>query len=180
MFVLFFIVSLALIEARTKHVVNCYTEGLYCLMMATHLLDIQKLTKQYAGTNYLAIDSVTLQVDPGEVYGFLGANGAGKSTTIRTLLNFIQPSSGTATIRGHDIVKEAVALKRCVGYLSGEVALYSKATGREFLAYMAALQPLKHADYFSALIKRFDMTLNQPIETLSKGNRQKQIGRAHV
>src|SRR5258708_21760157 len=109
MFVLFFIVSLALIEARTKHVVNCYTEGLYCLMMATHLLDIQKLTKQYAGTNYLAIHSVTLQVDPGEVYGFLGANGAGKSTTIRTLLNFIQPSSGTATIRGHDIVKEAVA-----------------------------------------------------------------------
>lgn len=136
-------------------------------------LVLNNLSKQYAGTSFMALDNVSLTVNAGEVYGFLGANGAGKSTTIRTLLNFIQPTSGTASICGHDIVKDAVEAKRFVGYLSGEVALYGKATGKQFFNYMRALQPLRHATYFSDLVKRFDVTLDQPIETLSKGNRQK-------
>jgi len=142
-------------------------------MASPALLDLQNLTKQYAGTNAPALDHVSLAVGPGEVYGFLGANGAGKSTTIRTLLNFLEPTSGTATICGLDIVTDAVAAKAHVGYLSGEVELYGKATGQQFLDYMAALQPLKHRDYLTALIERFDVTLKQPIATLSKGNRQK-------
>ncbi len=120
-----------------------------------------------------AINSVSLEVAAGEVYGFLGANGAGKSTTIRTLLNFLQPTSGTATIAGLDIVNDAVEVKRHVGYLAGEVELYGKATGKEFLNYMAALQPLKHKTYLSHLVERFDVTTRQSIGTLSKGNRQK-------
>jgi ABC-2 type transport system ATP-binding protein len=119
------------------------------------------------------LHNVTLNVQPGEVYGFLGPNGAGKSTTIRCLLNFIQPTSGTATVVGKDIVNDSVAVKERVGYLSGEVALYSRMTGQEFLRYMAALQPLKRPNYLKALTRTFRAELNKPIEQLSKGNRQK-------
>ncbi len=142
-------------------------------MAATPLISLAHLTKRYHGMPMAALDDVSLEVRVGEAYGFLGANGAGKSTTIRTLLNFIQPTSGSATIAGHDVVRDAVEVKRSVGYLSGEVALYGKATGKQFFNYMRALQPLKHAGYFSDLVRRFDVTLDQSIETLSKGNRQK-------
>lgn len=142
-------------------------------MAGTALITLKQLSKRYPGAKTLALDSVSLQVMPGEVYGFLGANGAGKSTTIRTLLNFIQPSSGSATILGKNIVKDSVEVKRHVGYLAGEIALPRKLTGRQLLDYMGALQPSKHSDYLAQLSKRFVVQLNQPLETLSKGNRQK-------
>jgi len=103
----------------------------------------------------------------------LGPNGAGKSTTIRCLLNFIRPTSGTATILGQDIVTRAVDIKRHVGYLAGDVALYGKMTGKQFLQYMAALQPLKHPGFMRTLVRDFRAELSKPLETLSKGNRQK-------
>jgi len=132
-----------------------------------------RLTKRYAHTSKPALDNVSLKVEAGEVYGFLGANGAGKSTTIRTLLNFIQPTSGSAQILGEDIVRDSVAVKRHVGYLSGEVALYEKMTGKQFLAYMAELQPLKDKSYLPELMKRFGADPHKPLGELSKGNRQK-------
>jgi len=151
----------------------CMITRLYLLLMADNLLVLDKLSKRYAGTRLLALDSISLHVAPGEVYGFLGANGAGKSTTIRTLLNFIQPTSGTATICGNDIVKNSVAVKRHAGYLAGEIALYDRMTGKEFLSYMAALQPLKTKGYTAELVKRFEADTRKPLGTLSKGNRQK-------
>jgi len=134
---------------------------------------LSKLSKRYGHAPKLALNKVSLKVAKGEVYGFLGANGAGKSTTIRTLLNFIQPTDGSATILGHDIVRDSVKVKRFVGYLAGEVALYNKMTGKQFLDYMAELQPVKHRGYINELVRRFDAELNKPVETLSKGNRQK-------
>jgi ABC-2 type transport system ATP-binding protein len=74
---------------------------------------------------------------------------------------------------GLDTVRDSVAVKRHVGYLAGEIALYPRMTGRQFLDYMSALQPLKHPAYSSQLVSRFDAELHKPIETLSKGNRQK-------
>lgn len=139
----------------------------------TDRIVLKELSKRYRGMPAPALDGVSLSVHAGEVYGFLGSNGAGKSTTIRTLLNFIQPTAGGASIAGYDIVRESVNVKRHVGYLAGEVALYGKATGKQFLAYMASLQPLKRPDYLAELTKRFGLTLDQPIATLSKGNRQK-------
>ena len=136
-------------------------------------IEVSKLTKQYRGTNFYAIKNVSLAVNPGEVYGFLGPNGAGKSTTIRCLLNFLQPTDGSATILGKDIVRESVAVKRSLGYLSGDVALYPRMTGQQFLDYMATLQPPKRPGYLRALIRAFKAELNRPIEELSKGNRQK-------
>ena len=137
------------------------------------LLVLSHLSKQYHGMSVPALDDVSLEVVAGEVYGFLGANGAGKSTTIRTILNFLQPTNGSATILGLDSVTDAVAAKRHVGYLAGEVELYGKATAKEFFAIVNALQPPKHTTYLQSLVERFDVTLHQPIATLSKGNRQK-------
>lgn len=131
------------------------------------------LTKRYPGTQTDALHDLNLEIKSGEVYGFLGPNGAGKSTTIRLLMNFIQPTGGSAHIAGLDIVKESVAVKRHVGYLAGDVALYPKTTGRELLDYLFRLQGAHDTEYRHRLEKRFQASLDQPIKTLSKGNRQK-------
>jgi ABC-2 type transport system ATP-binding protein len=134
---------------------------------------IDKLSKTYPSDKTPALNALSLQVHEGEVYGFLGANGAGKSTTIRLLLNFIQPTSGIAKIMGLDAVKESVKVKRHVGYLAGDVALYPKTTGKELLDYLASLQGSTANDYRQKLEKRFEANTTKPIGELSKGNRQK-------
>ncbi len=139
----------------------------------TPAINVKHLSKRYPGAEGFALKNLSLQVMPGEVYGFLGPNGAGKSTTIRTLLNFIQPTSGTATIDGHDIVDQSVQIKRSIGYLAGDVALYPKMTGRQLLDYLTALQPALRPVYGRELINLFKIDLSQPIHDLSKGNRQK-------
>lgn len=146
---------------------------LYFIQMAEKQITLNRLSKRYRGAKDYSLRDVSLEVAAGEVYGFLGANGAGKSTTIRTLLNFIQPTSGSATIMGYDIVQGSVKVKRHVGYLSGEIALYDKMTGGQFLSYMAALQPVKTKGYVQDLVKRFQADTVKPLGELSKGNRQK-------
>lgn len=132
-----------------------------------------KLTKYYGGEKSAALDGLNLDIKAGEIYGYLGANGAGKSTTIRLLMNFLQPSSGSARIAGLDIVKDSVAIKKHVGYLAGDVALYPKVTGRELFDYLSTLQRDTDPDYRRLLEKRFQAELGKPLQTLSKGNRQK-------
>src|SRR6185312_13763677 len=127
------------------------------------LLELQRLSKRYSGADTLALDAVSLTVRAGEVYGFLGANGAGKSTTIRTILNFLQPSGGTAFVCGLDVVKDSVKVKRHIGYLAGEVALYDRMTGKEFLRFMQELQPLKTKGYAAELVKRFEADTKRPL-----------------
>jgi ABC-2 type transport system ATP-binding protein len=134
---------------------------------------IQSLTKRYSGTKRDSLHNLSLQVAAGEVYGFLGPNGAGKSTTIRTLMNFIQPTSGRATILGNDIVKDSVQIKRSVGYLSSDMAMYLKMTGHQFLAYMAELQPTTDSGYRRELVKRLKAEPSKRLGDLSRGNRQK-------
>jgi len=142
-------------------------------MAADAQIKLQKLSKRYSGAKEYSLQGVSLAVRAGEVYGFLGANGAGKSTAIRTLLNFIQPTSGTATICGFDIVRDSVMLKRRIGYLAGETALHDTMTGKQFLDYMASLQPPKTKSYVNMLIHRFQADTSKPLGELSKGNRQK-------
>jgi len=141
--------------------------------MSSAAIDVKGLSKKYGSNNNFALKDLTLHVKPGEVYGFLGPNGAGKTTTIRLLLNFIQPTEGSATILGQDIVKDSVAIKRSVGYLSGEVALYPKMTGAAFINYMSALAKPKNPGYADELARRFEVNLKPKIRELSKGNRQK-------
>jgi ABC-2 type transport system ATP-binding protein len=140
--------------------------------MAT-AVKLTKLTKRYSGSKVAAVDDLSVNIQTGEIYGFLGSNGAGKSTTIRTLLNFLQPTSGSATILGKDSVKDSVELKRDMGYLSGDVALYERVTAAQLLDYLGKLQGMKDTKYLQTLTKRFEAQLNVPINKLSKGNRQK-------
>src|SRR5665213_2142614 len=135
-------------------------------------IEIKKLSKRYGRSDKYALKDLSLKVMPGEVYGFLGPNGAGKSTAIRTLLNFIQPTGGTATILDKDIVRDSVELKKNIGYLSGDVALYSKMTGKQLLNYMSELTPVKHKSYLNELVSTYRADLHKPIHELSKGNRQ--------
>lgn len=131
------------------------------------------LGKRYAGSDSFAVRDLNINILPGEVYGFLGPNGAGKSTTIRLLLNFIQPTEGHALIQNKNVVSDSVEIKRTTGYLAGEVTIYPKMTGRQFLDYMMALQPAKRHGLVNQLAKTFKIDLNQKIGSLSKGNRQK-------
>lgn len=138
-----------------------------------HAIVANKLSKKYHRTYTYALHNLTLHVNAGEVYGFLGPNGAGKSTTIRILMNFLQPTSGGASILGLDIAKDAVAIKREVGYLAGDGAVYSKMTGHQYLEYLGELQPPTSKAYRQELVKRLQAKLGKPLGTLSRGNRQK-------
>lgn len=142
-------------------------------MSGSALIDIHKLSKRYGSSDTYAVHNLTLSVAAGEVYGFLGPNGAGKSTTIRTLLNLLQPSGGSARILGMHIVKDSVALKHRIGYLSGDMAMYPKMTAAQYLDYMGSLQPPASAAYRQELCKRLECNLRKPLGELSRGNRQK-------
>lgn len=134
---------------------------------------IDKLSKRYSPDKPYALKDLSLHVNAGESYGFLGPNGAGKSTTIRTLLNFIQPTSGSATILGNDIVQDSVLVKKSIGYLSGDFAIYPKMTGEQYLAYMGELQPPVSKQYVQELVKRLKAEPRKRMGDLSRGNRQK-------
>lgn len=136
-------------------------------------ISTNNLTKVYPGSILPALDKLNLKVMAGEVYGFLGANGAGKSTAIRLLMNFIQPTSGTGSIMGNDIVRGSVAAKQHVGYLAGDVALWPKVTGNEVFRYLSKLQSRHDTAYLQNLVERFEAQPNKRIDALSKGNRQK-------
>lgn len=134
---------------------------------------IKDLSKRYGKSDKFALENLSLSVMPGEVYGFLGPNGAGKSTTIKLLLNFIRPTSGSATILGKDIVSGSVEIRKSIGYLAGDGEMYPKMTGRQYLEYMSALQPAKSQAYVKDLEKRFKADLDKKLGELSRGNRQK-------
>lgn len=139
----------------------------------TSVIVTSGLCKRYGDSDKYAVSDLNIHVNGGEIYGFLGPNGSGKSTTIRLLLNIIQPTSGSAKIFGKDVVADSVNIRRRVGYLSGDVALYSKMTGSQLLRYMAELQPPKDIKLKDDLVRRFQADINSPIRSLSKGNRQK-------
>jgi ABC-2 type transport system ATP-binding protein len=143
------------------------------MMLMADSIQTHELSKTYPGAKTASLDKLSIRVAPGEVYGFIGANGAGKSTAIRTLLNFLQPTSGTATILGKDSVTDSVALKADMGYLAGDVALYPNVTGAQLLQYLGKLHGKIDDSYMQTLCKRFEVELDKPIGKLSKGNRQK-------
>lgn len=95
------------------------------------------LTKRFADRT--AVDGLSLRVEPGEVMGFLGPNGSGKTTTIRLLMGLLQPTAGRAQILGRDCHTDAVALKRDVGFLPDEPFLYPYLSGLELLEFVAGL-----------------------------------------
>jgi ABC-2 type transport system ATP-binding protein len=106
------------------------------------MLEATDLTKRYDG--HLALDRLSLTIEAGEVFCLLGANGAGKTTSINLFLNFIPPTSGTARINGLDVVEHPLETKRHLAYIPEQVMLYRNLSGVENLSYFAALAGKGH------------------------------------
>jgi ABC-2 type transport system ATP-binding protein len=136
------------------------------------MIKTQNLSKNYSGL--LAVDDVSINVEPGEVLGFLGPNGAGKTTTMRMIAGFIAPTGGSASICGHDVATEPLAAKRELGYLPEGAPTYGEMTVRAFLDFIADLRDLQGArrrerlDYVIGRLQ-LEPELEKTVETLSKG-----------
>ena len=129
------------------------------------------LTKRYGST--LALDRLDLSVAEGEVYGYLGPNGSGKTTTIRLLLGLHRPSGGRAELFGVDAWSDPVAAHRRVAYVAGEPFLWPSMTSAETFEFLARLHGGTDVPYREQLVERFQLEPNKKIRALSKGNRQK-------
>ena len=140
------------------------------------MITTNNLSKRYG--DKLAVDGLTFSVAPGEVLGFLGANGAGKSTTMRMIAGFISPSAGQVSVCGHDIERSPVAAKSCMGYLPEGAPSYGEMTVAEFLDFVADMRDLSgegRRRRRDIVIERLGLgpVINQIIETLSKGFRRR-------
>jgi len=129
------------------------------------------LTKRYGAT--LALDALDLTVAEGEVYGFLGPNGSGKTTTIRLLLGLHRPTSGSASVFGLDAWRDPVATHRRLAYVAGEPSLWPQLTGEETLAFLGRMHGAVDTAYRRTLVDRFQFEQSKKVRALSKGNRQK-------
>ena len=127
---------------------------------------------KYFGTVH-AVEGVSFGVEPGEIVGFLGPNGAGKSTTIRMLLDLIRPTRGEVRVLGVDARRGGAALRRRIGYVAGDLAMYNRLTGRQLMEFLSALRDRDDVAAAEQLAERLDVSLERPIGTLSRGNRQK-------
>ncbi len=139
--------------------------------MSEQVIESQGLTKHYG--DFVALADLHLEVRRGEIFGFLGPNGAGKSTTIRTLLDQIRATRGSARILGMDIREDSVEIRRHLGYLPGDLALYPKLTGHQTLQYFAKLRGGVDQSYIDELAERFKADLTKKVGEYSTGNRQK-------
>ena len=129
------------------------------------------LTKRYGA--HVGVDGVDLTVEQGEVFGYLGPNGAGKTTTIRVLLDLIRATSGSASIFGLDSRIDSREVRRRVGYLPGELALYEQMTGLELFDFFARIRGHVSRPVIDELAARLELDPSRRIRELSKGNKQK-------
>jgi ABC-2 type transport system ATP-binding protein len=137
----------------------------------TAALEARSLTKSYGRAR--GIVDMDLRVERGEVVGLLGANGAGKTTFMRTLLDFIRPTSGTLSVLGLDSRRDSVDVRRRSAYLPGELVLPPRLTGHEVIQRFAFARTAEAAAAAPALAERLDLDLGRRIGDLSKGNKQK-------
>ncbi len=145
-------------------------------MTSDVMISASGLTKQF-GSNR-ALDNVTFDVMRGEVVGFLGPNGAGKSTTMRVLTCFISPTAGTATVHGHDVFEDPLAVRRSLGYLPQRAPLYGDMGVREYLQFASQVRGMDESKFNSRLGKVIEVcglaqVLGKQISTLSHGYRQR-------
>lgn len=128
------------------------------------MIDVRELSKRFGGVT--AVERLSFTVGAGEVYGLLGPNGAGKTTTLRMLATLLKPDSGLARIAGHDVAREAEAVRRLIGVVNGGMGLYDRLSGREVLEYFGALYGLERRAV-AARIRALDDLLGLG-ETLSR------------
>ena len=141
------------------------------LRVAPPAIRTDRLSKDYGvGRGLFELD---LQVTGQEVFGYLGPNGSGKTTTIRLLMGMIRPTGGTAHVFGLDCVRDSVQVKRKVGYLPGDVPQYGSLTGDDVIAYLGGMRGGVDRRRVHRLAERFDLDLSRRFREYSSGNKQK-------
>ncbi|MCZ6862960.1 MAG: ATP-binding cassette domain-containing protein [Alphaproteobacteria bacterium] len=140
------------------------------------MIEAQSLVKHFGAIR--AVDGVSFTVAKGEVLGFLGPNGAGKSTTMKTLCGFLTPTSGQASICGHDIVAAPIEAKKRLGYLPEGAPAYSDMNPSSYLRFIAGIRGFDGAEAKKRIARAIELTniasvLDQPMDTLSKGYKRR-------
>jgi sodium transport system ATP-binding protein len=140
--------------------------------------DLVKVFYDEARGEVRAVDRVSFECRPGEIFGLLGANGAGKTTTLRMLATILQPTTGTATIMGHEVRAEPEAVRRSLGFYSASTALYPRLSARETLEFFARVNGYPEdrlAARVADVIQRFGIGeyVQARVEKLSQGMKQK-------
>lgn len=142
----------------------------------TPAIEVRELRRSFGAVE--ALRGVGFTVGAGEIVGFLGPNGAGKTTTMKILTGYIAPTSGQATIAGHDVVAESLEVRRAIGYLPENAPIYAEMPVIDYLDFVGrvrGLAPAARATAIDRVAEECDVAdrLYQPIGTLSKGYRQR-------
>lgn len=140
------------------------------------MIEVMNLRRSFGPIT--AVDGISFNVKKGEVLGFLGPNGAGKSTAMKMIACFLQPDDGTAKVCGHDIIKEPVQVRQCVGYLAENAPAYGEMTVGSFLDFICDSRQITGKERKKAIdrvvpICSIDSVYHQTIETLSKGYKRR-------
>ena len=135
------------------------------------VITFSNVTKDYGqGKGIFDID---FSVQKGEVFGFLGPNGSGKTTAIRQLMGFANPDKGSCTINGMDCRKESAKIQKNLGYIPGEIAFLDSMTGKSFISFVASYRGLSDLSRAKALMERFELDPSGKLGKMSKGMKQK-------
>jgi ABC-2 type transport system ATP-binding protein len=144
------------------------------------VISVQQLTKRFGAQ--LAVDQLSFEVAAGQIVGFLGPNGAGKSTTLKMLTGMIEPSSGTATVCGLDLLRDTLEVKRRIGFVPESGAVFESLTGLEYLEMVAALYGIPEAaarerirQFIAFFELSFETLTDKLLGAYSKGMRRKVV-----
>lgn len=122
---------------------------------SNHAIDVRELTKKFG--SFTAVDHISFSVGRGEIFGFLGANGAGKTTAMRMLCGLSRPTSGSGTVAGCDIITQAECIKNRIGYMSQKFSLYELLTVEENLRLFATVYGMPHNKFRKESARIFAM-----------------------
>ncbi len=139
--------------------------------MAEHMITISNLTKDFGKGR--GIFDISLEVKPGEIFGYLGTNGSGKTTTIRSMMGFLKPNRGSVLVNGLDPWSRTPELMQYVSYIPGEIAFPALATGTEFLKVQAQYLGVKDFTRMNYLIDLLGLDPTASLKRMSKGMKQK-------
>ena len=136
-----------------------------------NIIETKNLTKDYG--NGRGIFDVNIAVEKGEMLGFVGTNGSGKTTTIRSILGFIKPTNGTVEVEGLSSWEHSSKIVKHIGYVPGEIAFPDLKTGIDFLKSQAEFLHLRNMDYANEIIERLQLDPRANLKRMSKGMKQK-------
>ncbi|MCS7071958.1 MAG: ABC transporter ATP-binding protein [Anaerolinea sp.] len=144
--------------------------------MAEWIIETHDLVKQFG--KFTAVNGLSLRVPPGSIYGFVGPNGAGKTTTMRMLTTLTRPTSGTAIVAGHDVLKDPRAVRRAIGYMPDEFGVYDDMRAWEYLDFFAACYDIPEHErktLIGDLLELVDLAhrRDEMVDKLSRGMKQR-------